>query len=100
MRTLHYAWVILLCAFVALLVSNGLTFAGLTVFDEHLLQEFELVDEGSYYTSGPGDGHFLRYRYFSDDGDSTIETKIIVTQGPLLCEMTLTRGRVCTTEPR
>jgi hypothetical protein len=57
----------------------------------HLLQEFELVDEGGYQTSGPGDAHFLRYRHFSDDGDTTIETKIIVAQGPLLCEMTLNR---------
>lgn len=57
----------------------------------HLLQEFELVDEGSYQPSGPGDGHFLRYRYFSDEGDTTIETRIILTRGPLLCELTLTR---------
>ena len=56
----------------------------------HLLQEFELVDEGPYQVEGGRDGQFLRYRYYSDDGDTTIETRIVTTQGPLLCEMTLT----------
>ena len=43
----------------------------------HLLQEFELVDEGPYQVEGARDGRYLRYRYISDDGDTTIETRII-----------------------
>ena len=35
-----YGWVIVACAFVVLLISNGLTFSGITVFDEILLEEF------------------------------------------------------------
>jgi hypothetical protein len=57
----------------------------------HLLQEFDLVDEGPYQVEGARNGRYLRYRYFSDDGDTTIETRIVATQGPLLIEMTLTR---------
>ncbi len=37
---IFYGWVIAVCAFLALMVSNGLTFAGITVFDESLLREF------------------------------------------------------------
>ncbi len=48
------------------------------------------MDEGPFQVEGARDGQFLRYRYFSDDGDTTIETRIVTTQGPLLCEMTLT----------
>jgi hypothetical protein len=55
-----------------------------------VLQEFELVDEGDFRVEGAGEAHRLRYRYFSDDGDMTFETKVIATQGPLVCELTLT----------
>lgn len=40
MKRLFYGWVIAGAAFFTLLVTNGLTFAGITVFDESLLQEF------------------------------------------------------------
>ncbi len=35
-----YGWVIAACALLTLLVSNGMTISGLTVFDEPLLKEF------------------------------------------------------------
>ncbi|MGE0453124.1 MAG: MFS transporter [Vicinamibacteria bacterium] len=35
-----YGWVIAACALLALLVSNGMTISGITVFDEALLKEF------------------------------------------------------------
>ena len=40
MKRVHYGWVITGCAFLALMVSSGLTFGGITVFDESLLREF------------------------------------------------------------
>ena len=40
MRRLHYAWVIVACAFVTLAISNGMLLAGLSVFDEQLLSTF------------------------------------------------------------
>lgn len=40
MTRLFYGWVIAGAAFFTLLVTNGLTFAGITVFDESLLREF------------------------------------------------------------
>ncbi len=39
-RGAHYGWVIVFCALLALLVSNGMTISGLTVFDNALLSEF------------------------------------------------------------
>lgn len=35
-----YGWAITACAFLSLFVSSGLTFGGITVFDESLLREF------------------------------------------------------------
>ena len=35
-----YGWIIVLAAFVALLISNGLVLGGISVFDEALLEEF------------------------------------------------------------
>lgn len=35
----HYAWVIVACTFVVLTFSNGLSLAGISVFDEELLRE-------------------------------------------------------------
>jgi len=40
MKRYFYGWVIAGCAFFTLLVTNGLTFAGITVFDESMLREF------------------------------------------------------------
>lgn len=40
MKRLHYAWVIVACAFVTLAISNGMLLAGLSVFDEQLLSTF------------------------------------------------------------
>jgi MFS family permease len=40
MRRVFYGWIIAACAFFTLLVTNGLTFAGITVFDESMLREF------------------------------------------------------------
>jgi sugar phosphate permease len=40
MKRIFYGWVITGCAFFALMVSNGLTFGGITVFDESMLAEF------------------------------------------------------------
>jgi MFS family permease len=40
-RGIHYGWVIVGCTLVALLVSNGMTISGLTVFDNALLGEFK-----------------------------------------------------------
>lgn len=37
---IFYGWIITACAFLALLVTNGLTFSGITVFDESMLREF------------------------------------------------------------
>ena len=38
MRKFFYGWVIAGCAFFTLLVTNGITFSGMTVFDESLLR--------------------------------------------------------------
>lgn len=35
-----YGWIVVLCGFLTLLVTNGMTLTGLTVFDAALLQEF------------------------------------------------------------
>ena len=35
-----YGWIVVACALLALLVTNGLTIGGLTVFDEVLIKEF------------------------------------------------------------
>jgi MFS family permease len=40
MKRIFYGWVITGCAFFALLVTNGLTFSGITVFDKSMLAEF------------------------------------------------------------
>jgi MFS family permease len=40
MKRHFYGWVVAGCAFFTLLVTNGLTFAGITVFDESMLREF------------------------------------------------------------
>jgi MFS family permease len=40
MKRVFYGWIIAGCAFFTLLVTNGLTFAGITVFDESMLREF------------------------------------------------------------
>ncbi len=40
MRRVFYGWVIAGTAFFTLLVTNGLTFAGITVFDESMLRDF------------------------------------------------------------
>ncbi|MCX6552270.1 MAG: MFS transporter, partial [Acidobacteria bacterium] len=40
MKRVFYGWVIAGCAFFTLMVTNGLTFAGITVFDESMLREF------------------------------------------------------------
>ena len=40
-RGAHYGWVIVGCTLIALLVSNGMTISGLTVFDNALLGEFK-----------------------------------------------------------
>ena len=47
----HYGWVIVGCTLVALLVSNGMTISGLTVFDNALLGEFHW-SRGSYKLGG------------------------------------------------
>jgi len=39
--SMHYGWIIVGCALLALLVSNGMTISGLTVFDNALLGEFK-----------------------------------------------------------
>jgi MFS family permease len=39
-KRVFYGWVIAGTAFFTLMVTNGLTFAGITVFDESLLREF------------------------------------------------------------
>lgn len=40
MKRFYYGWVITACAFFAMMVSSGLTFGGITVFDESLLHTF------------------------------------------------------------
>jgi MFS family permease len=40
MTKVFYGWVVTGCAFFALAVTNGLTFSGITVFDESMLREF------------------------------------------------------------
>lgn len=40
MKALHYAWIIVVCAFLGLLISNGLAIGGLPVFDKAILSEF------------------------------------------------------------
>ena len=40
MRSLHYAWFIVACAFLTLTITNGLSMGGLSVFDEELLNTF------------------------------------------------------------
>ncbi len=40
MTRIFYGWVIAGCAFFTLLVTNGLTFAGITVFDPAMIREF------------------------------------------------------------
>jgi MFS family permease len=37
---LFYGWVVVGCALVTLMVTNGMTISGITVFDEHILREF------------------------------------------------------------
>jgi sugar phosphate permease len=39
-KTVFYGWTIVACAFFTLLVTNGLTFSGMMVFDESMLREF------------------------------------------------------------
>ena len=41
MKRSYYGWLIVLAAFLILFVTNGLTFVGLTVFDESILRHFE-----------------------------------------------------------
>lgn len=48
---LHYGWVIVGCTLLALLVSNGMTISGLTVFDNALLGEFNW-SRGAYKLGG------------------------------------------------
>ena len=48
---LHYGWVIVGCTLVVLLVSNGMTISGLTVFDTALLGEFKW-SRGTYKLGG------------------------------------------------
>jgi MFS family permease len=48
---LHYGWVIVGCTLMALLVSNGMTISGLTVFDNALLGEFKW-SRGAYKLGG------------------------------------------------
>lgn len=55
----------------------------------HLLHKFEMIDEGP--AEGDGDRYRLRYRYLSDVGDMTLETRLVVVHGPLACEMTMSR---------
>ena len=50
-RGMHYGWVIVGCALLALLVSNGMTISGLTVFDNALLGEFKW-SRGAYKLGG------------------------------------------------
>ncbi|MCG8421629.1 MAG: MFS transporter [Proteobacteria bacterium] len=40
MKPLHYAWIMVICAFLGLLITNGLAIGGLPVFDKQILGEF------------------------------------------------------------
>ncbi len=40
MKSLHYGWVIVGCAFLTLMISNGMTLVGLTAFDKDLIETF------------------------------------------------------------
>ncbi len=53
-----------------------------------LLQEFDLEAERSLDVPS-GSGHALTFRFRNDDGDNACERRVYLTQGPLLCELTI-----------
>ena len=55
-----------------------------------LYDRFEILREGPYRSDGPGDGHFLAFRFRSEEGDRSLGKVIYLVQGPLVCDLTLT----------
>ena len=55
-----------------------------------LYDRFELLSEGPHRSDGPGDGHFLAFRFRSEEGDRSLGKVIYLVQGPLVCDLTLT----------
>lgn len=55
-----------------------------------LYDRFELLREGPHRSDGPGDGHFLSFRFRSEESDRSLGKVIYLVQGPLVCDLTLT----------
>jgi hypothetical protein len=57
----------------------------------HLLDGLEWQGEGPHPLEGPGQAHFLDYRFVTEDGDPALQRTIYVTHGPFLAELSLFR---------
>lgn len=55
-----------------------------------MYEEMALVQEGAHTSGGPGEGHFLFFRFENEEGDRALAKVIYLAHGPLVCELTLT----------